>query len=198
MGFIKSALEIALEKTQDIQGDKQAVVDQESRDAGKKLASAFFIDSSFDLDKKIKEFPADRQTVVRQGFYHTVLANLALPKDAKDSERLEPVFKALEFACRDKSRLKTLKQQLVQVYKQFIEDRTRLAEAIAKQLKPLLKQKEEQLSRQYGRPVRVDPLNDPEYIKAYNANMAQLEDHYGQALAQAREEIGRLTGLKVD
>jgi hypothetical protein len=198
MAFIKSALEIALEKTQDIRGDKGAVVAQESRDAGKKLAGAFFVDPSLDLEAKFKEFPADRQAMVKEGFFHAVLTNLALPKDAKDAERLEPVFKALEHACRDKGRLKLLKQQLGQIFKQFIEDRERLADAIAKQLLPMLKQKEEKMSRQYGRPVRIDPLADPEYVKAYNANMANLEEHYGQALDQARVEIGRLTGLKVD
>jgi hypothetical protein len=198
MALIKSALEIALEKTQNIQGDKKAVAAQESRDAGKKLASAYFSDTSIDLDRMFKEHPAERQAWVKEGFYHAMFANLGLPKDLKDVERLDPVFKALDYISRDKGRLKLLKQQLGQIFKQFIEDRERLSEAIAKQLKPLLKQKEEQLARKYGRAVRIDPLTDPEYVKAYNQNMAQLEDHYGQALDQARQEIGRLTGLPVD
>jgi hypothetical protein len=195
MAFIKSALEIALEKTENIKGDKAAIAAHASKEEGKKLASLFFANNELDLDKKFREFPADQLASVKAGFFKTVFTNLILPKDEADITKVGVVFLALEYLSRDKGKLKSLKQQLDKFLRQFIDDRKHLGEALSQQYAPILRKKEEQLARQVGRAVKLDPMSDPEYVKAYNQNIANLEAHYGDVLTQVKEEIVKIVGM---
>jgi hypothetical protein len=192
MSFIKSALEIAMEKTEGIKGDKTALAAAAGREEGKKLASAFFADPSMDIAKKFKEYPGDRLPWIKEGFFGVVSANLTMPRDEADLARLEPIGAALEAVIRDKSQVRYLKQQITQFFKKCIEDRTHLADALMKQLQPMLRQKEAQLSKQVGRPVKIDPKADPDFAKAYNRNMGNLESKYGEVLAQVKAELAAM------
>jgi len=184
MALIKSALEIALEKTNDIKGDKGSLVTAEGREEGKRLASAFFQDPGLDLAGRFREIPRD--------FFQIVTANLTLPRDDGSLDQLEVVGKALEAVIKDRGGLRRLRDQLGQFFRQFLEDRKNLAEAVLKQLSPALRQKEAQISRQMGRQVRIDPMADPDFVKIYNQNMGNLESRYGEVLGRVKAE---LTGM---
>ncbi len=192
MALIKSALEIALEKTNDIKGDKGSLVTAEGREEGKRLASAFFQDPGLDLAGRFREIPRDRLPAVREGFFQIVTANLTLPRDDGSLDQLEVVGKALEAVIKDRGGLRRLRDQLGQFFRQFLEDRKNLAEAVLKQLSPALRQKEAQISRQMGRQVRIDPMADPDFVKIYNQNMGNLESRYGEVLGRVKAE---LTGM---
>jgi phage-related tail protein len=192
MSFIKSALEIAMEKTEGIKGDKTALAAAAGKEEGKKLASAFFADPTMDAAKKFKEFPADRLPWIKEGFFGVVLANLTMPRDEADIARLEPIGAALEAVIRDKSQVKEIKKQLGQFFKKCIEDRKHLADALVKQLAPMIRQKEAQLAKQMGRPIKIDPKADPDFAKAYNQNMGNLESRYSEVLAQVKAELSEM------
>ena len=192
MAQIKSAWEIALEKTEGIKGDKTSLAAAAGKEEGKKLASRFFQDPTLDLPKALKELPQEKLPFVKEGFFQVVLTHLALPRSDEDLAKLDPMAKALEGIIKDKGKIKYLKEQLEQFLKQCLQDKKQLAEAIAKQLGPVLKQKEAQLARQYGRPVRIDPMTDADYAKAYNQNMGNLESRYGEVLAQVKAELTEL------
>lgn len=189
MALIKSALEIALERTNDIKSDKNALFQAEGREEGKRLASAFFQDPSLDLAAKFKEVSRDRLSAVREGFFQIVTANLTLPRDEIDLPQLEPIGKALEAVIKDRRSLNQLREQLSHFFQQFLKDRKELAEAVVQQLGPVLRQKEAQISQQMGRPIRIDPMSDPDFAKAYNQNMGNLESRYTEILSQVKAQL---------
>jgi len=79
---------------------------------------------------------------------------------------------------------------------QFLEDylaeRRRLVEAVEKKYAPVLRQKEEEMSRQMGQRVRIDPAMDPQFQKLLRDNMALLEERYTEVLEQVRQELRKL------
>ena len=192
MAYIKSALEIALEKTEGIKGDKTALRNAAAKEEGKKLASAFFSDSTIDLQKKFNTYSREEQPFVKEGFIQVLLSNLVLPREEKDLTRLDSIIKALEVMIPEKGNLKVLKSQIQQFFKHCLEDRKRLMEALNKQLGPLIRQKEQELSQKLGRPVRIDPYSDPDFAKAYNQHMGNLEERYNQALGELKEQLQEL------
>jgi hypothetical protein len=194
MTFIKSALEIALERTDGIKSDKSALAAAEGKEEGKKLASAFFRNPGMDLAGALKSIQGERLSAVKEGFFQVILANLILPRDEEDIKRLDPAIAALELLAGNKGRIKALKGQLVQFFRQWLEDKKHLDESLRQQLGPLLKQKEAQIAQQLGKSVRIDPRTDPDYMKAYNKNMGNLENQYGKALSQAKEDIAAMMG----
>jgi hypothetical protein len=191
MGRIKSALEIALEKTESVRSDKGSIGQFETRQKGKKLANEFLEETSKSLETEIKKAPKEEQDSLRQGMFDVLLAQITLPLMPEDQKRIETAGRGL-LAVIGGSRFGALLKQFSQILNQYLEETAQYQEAIKRQYAPKLRQKEEELSRRLGRPVQLDPFQDPEFVAFYNQNMNQLKANYQAAVDQVREEASRL------
>ena len=88
MTLIKSALELAMEKTDGIKSDKSSLAAAEGKEEGKKLAGAFFQNPGMDLAGELKKLPKEKLSAIKEGFLQIVLANLVLPRDEEDIKKL--------------------------------------------------------------------------------------------------------------
>ena len=61
-------------------------------------------------------------------------------------------------------------------------------ETVERQYSIKLKKKEEELSRQMGRPVKINPAADPEFQSMIRQYLSQLDVKYGEVLDGAKEE----------
>ena len=189
MGVIKSALEIALENSKGIEANKELVETNRLRDEGKKLVSKLLDDPAFDLKAALKAYDAGQLKVVREGLIQSLLANLVLPVDElsmKDSKRIGDAVSA---TVTDTRKVAMIFTQLEGFFKEYLGERKRLAEAVERQYAPKLKKKEEDLSRQMGRPVKVNPAADPEFQSMVRQYLSQLDAKYGEVLDGAKKEI---------
>ena len=69
-----------------------------------------------------------------------------------------------------------------------------MVEAVERQYGPRLRKKEEEMSRQLGRPVKINPAADPEYQALVRQYLSQLDTKYGEVLDGAKEEIKTIFG----
>jgi hypothetical protein len=76
----------------------------------------------------------------------------------------------------------------------FLQERTRVVEAVDQRFEPILRQKEQAMSQQLGAKVKVDPAMDPDYQKLLRDNLTILEDRYTQVLGQVKQELRRMSG----
>jgi acyl-homoserine lactone acylase PvdQ len=188
MARIKSALEVALERTQDVQGDKSKLEEFDERQRGKKIYAQLTTDPDFDVRKALEEVPQKNKDWVKAGFFEAILSNLNLPNDANDTGKLKTLRKGVESIVKDR-RAATIFDQLEKFYGQYLENKTQLIEAVRKQLEGRLRQKEEELSRQAGRKVRIDPAADPEFSQFLKQNLGNLQAQYSEVLEQVRTEL---------
>ncbi len=189
MGVIKSALEIAMENSKGIEANKELVEQTRLRDEGKKLVSRIMEDPSFDVKAALKGYDAAQVKLVKEGLLQSLLANLVLPLDEfamKDTKRLGDAVAAV---VADTKKVGMIFSQLDGFFKEYIGERHRLVEAVEHQYGPKLKKKEEELSRQVGRPVKINPAADPEFQSIVRQYLSQLDVKYGEALDGAKEEI---------
>jgi hypothetical protein len=189
MGQIKSAFEIAMENAKDIEGNKELVEANRLRDEGKKLVSKVLEDPAFDLKGILKGWDARQGRFVREGLVQSLLANLVLPLDElgmKDTKRLGD---AVATAVSDTRKVGMIFSQLDGFFKEYLGERKRLAEAVEKQYAPKMRKKEEELSRQMGRPVKINPASDPEFQIMVRTYLSQLDEKYGEVLEGAKQEI---------
>ena len=189
MGVIKSALEIAMENSKGIEANKELVEQTRLRDEGKKLVSKIMEDPSFDVKAALKGYDAAQVKLVKEGLLQSLLANLVLPLDEfamKDTKRLGEAVSAV---VTDTKKVGMIFSQLDGFFKEYIGERHRLVDAVEKQYVPKLKKKEEELSRQMGRPVKINPAADPEFQSIVRQYLSQLDVKYGEALDGAKEEI---------
>jgi hypothetical protein len=189
MGIIKSALEIAMENSKGIEGNKELLETNRLRDEGRKLVSKLLDASGFDLKAALKAFDPKQVAVVREGLIQSLLANLVLPVDdvaLLDGKRIGTAIMA---AASEAKKLGTIFTQLEGFFKEYLGERRRLVDAIEKQYGPHLKKKEEELSRQMGRPVKINPAADPEFQSMVRQYLSQLDAKYSEVLDGAKEEI---------
>jgi hypothetical protein len=186
MGRIKSALEIALERTKSVKGDKTSIEQFEARQQGKRIANEFLVESA-PLEEEIKKHPKDQQVALKQGIFDVLNAQITLPSVKEDAKRLETVGKGLQTIIGD-NRFAAQYKQFIQAMAQYLDDAEQYEEAIKRQYAPKLRQKEEEISRRIGRQVRLDPFQDPEFVAFYNQNMTALKSNYQGLADHIREQ----------
>jgi len=189
MGEIKSALELALERTSQIKSDPGAVRAYEAKNRGKRLFAALREDPKLDLGKAIKSEPKDERRWVQEGLFEVIDANLTLPSSERDLATVDLVVTGLSAVINDRGTVKTLGDQIRQFFSQYLDDRKQLIEGLQKQYAPRLREREQQMAKQYGRPVRIDPATDPEFGKALQDNLGRLQSSYASAFVQVREQL---------
>jgi len=194
MGVIKTALEIAFEKTENVKSDRSSIDLFEAKQQGKKIANAFLAgEDEMTIQKmtdEIKNAPSSQRESLKQGIFSVLVSQIALPAGKEDEKRLEAVGKGLEAIIKN-SGFSAMYKQLTQLFSQYLQEMAHYDQAIRQQYAPKLRQKEEELSRRLGREVRIDPLQDPEFIAFYNQHMTALKGNYEAVIEQAKEEARR-------
>jgi hypothetical protein len=191
MGRIKSALEIALERTESVKSDRTSIEQFDAKQRGKKLANEYLENPETNLAEELKKTPPEQLESLKQGIFDVLVSQITLPAGKDDSKRIETLGKGLETIIKDKQ-FAALYKQLGQALNQYLDEAAQYEEAIQRQYAPKLRQKEEELSRRMGRAVRIDPFQDPEFIAFYNQNMNALKGNYQAAVDQVREEARKL------
>jgi hypothetical protein len=190
MGRIKSALEIALERTESVKSDKASIDQFEARQKGKRAANEFLENPGKNLDAELKKTPKEQQAGFKQGLFDVFISQISLPTSKEDEKRIEAVGRGLHAIIPD-SRFSVFYKQLTQLLSRYLDEVARYEEAIRRQYEPKLRQKEEELAKRFGRHVQIDPLQDPEFLSFYNQHMNALKSNYQGAVDQAREETRR-------
>jgi len=195
MGRIKSALEIALERTEAVKTDKASVGLYEAKQQGKRLANAFLAaegaDALKNLEEELKKIPKDQLESLKQGIFDVLAPQITLPAIAEDLQRIEAVGKGLRILISD-GQFTAMYKQLLQVLSRYLGEAVHYEQAMRQQYAPKLRQKEEELSRRMGREVRLDPFQDPEFVAFYNQNLSALKANYQGVVDQVRNEAQRI------
>ncbi|MFP4645008.1 MAG: DUF6657 family protein [Spirochaetales bacterium] len=189
MGEIKSALELALERTANVKGDRASLEAHENRQEGRRIVSQFLEDPSIDLKKKLKSYDESRRKQVRRGVFDALLGNLTLPNDQQALERIQSLAPAFEVVIGDKKSVDQVYDQVVQLFSQYLRDRQQLVEQLRQQFEGRMRQKEEELAKQTGQRIRLDPSQDPEFSQTLQQYQQQMQAQYTQVVDQAKEQL---------
>lgn len=189
MGTIKSALEIALEKTENIKVDRESIRTKELKEEGMRIAS-----SILKGEKQAEELKAflnnsaekDRE-IIRQGILMVALLNITLPDGEIDQDRIKKSGMILEQL--GKKDADTIIDQLLQFFAQYQQNRKQLRDNLAARYQDVLKAKETEIEQKTGNKIKLQPEQDPEFMRILQENYRQLKDKYEEALAQAKKEL---------
>ncbi|TVQ20997.1 MAG: hypothetical protein EA383_17840 [Spirochaetaceae bacterium] len=189
MAEIKSALELALERTADVKSDKASLTAHDNKQKGRKLLSEYFDDPTINLKKRLKDFDREHRPQIRRGLFDALLGNLTLPSDENHLTRIQALQPAFEAVLDDSRHLPAVFDQITSILQQYIRDRKQLVDQLRQQFEGKIRQREQELARQTGQQIRLDPAQDPEFSKTLQHHMTQLTTQYQQVVDQAREQI---------
>ena len=191
MGRIKSALEIAMERTESVKSDKTSIGLFEARQQGKKLANQYLAGTITSLEEVLKAAPSEEQHALKQGCFEVFVSQITLPSIPEDVKRLEDTGKGLAVIISEK-RFSQVYRQFLEAVSQYLQEAAQFEEAIKRQYAPKLRQKEEELARRIGRQVKIDPFQDPEFIAFYNQNVNALKANYTPLVEEVQEQAREL------
>ncbi|MAG13843.1 MAG: hypothetical protein CMN78_04535 [Spirochaetales bacterium] len=196
MTEIKSALELALERTQDIQGDKETLKANELRNKGKLLASAYLNPHGNHEEKdplsRLKSYSGKELGWVKEGFFRVMVANINLPVDADFVDKVKRVEDGLHAVLREKRQISYMFQQVREFFEQYLGSRDQMEESVKQQYEPQMREKERLLAQQMGAEIHLSPESDPEFVSLLAKNFSRLEEQYNQALQQVKDQLKQL------
>ncbi|AHC13746.1 DUF6657 family protein [Salinispira pacifica] len=189
MGYIKSALELALERTEDIKADSSSLKAREHREAGMRLMAELEKGNEDEVEKELKQFGKDERKEVLSGLMDSVLARITLPSTDQSLDDISIIAGALKFLFPGNKAMEGVPEQLREFYQNYLQDKERLLDALKERFADHLKQKEEQMARQTGQRMSIRPEMDPEFNKALQANLEHLDGQYQQVIDNVRREL---------
>lgn len=196
MGEIRSALEIALEKTAHIEGDKTSAATRDLKNLGKKTAGDYLASGDESVFERTLASRAEEERVsVRQGACSILIASIRLPDAKEDLEKTRVAGKGLDILLPGTG-MAALFGQLEQILLQYLAEGDRLLHALEQQFIPRLRAKQQELARRYGQTIPLELHQDPEYQAALAKGRRALEDKYGTVIDEVRSQAYAAAGIE--
>jgi hypothetical protein len=189
MSKIKSAVELAMERTADIKIDKNALEREETRKQAKVLTSRYLAGEMDNLSAEIRKLEKTGKKDAVTAALEVINANIILPKQPEDLETLDRLEKGITDLTGEKKRCGALFTQLKTLLNQYLEDRVQIRENLSRQYEPTLRARERQIEEQTGRRVSLTPEQDPEFMKILSEQTGRFTEQYRQVLKRAKDEI---------
>lgn len=193
MSLIKSAYELAMEKTQGLTVDKEALKREASFKKGRGLGMKALTEGVEYFSKEWAVLRDEKDGVkeeARRGVLEAFLSTLSLKVYPEGDLGPQYPLGALLEALNGKKPGKAL-EQVQELLAQFREDAAQLKGAIIQQLGPRLKQRAEQMAAQAGVQMKYVMERDPEFLKVLNQNLDKLREQYQPHLDQFKAELGK-------
>ncbi len=195
MGKIKSAWEIALEKTEGITIDKEKMKYQSDVEKARKAAGSYMLADKADDEAFINNLKDIAPKAVKEGLLMTADANISLPESEEgNEERFKRIKTIIAIASDNNSNALALTDELIGFLNQYPLHRKDLVEKMKAQYKPILDEKSEKLSKQYGQDIHLTYENDKEFMEAASKNLERLENQYQQTVRNAKAQLKQMIG----
>ena len=198
MALIKSAWELALEKTETLEADPVKIKHDLKVKEGRQLAAAYLMDidvTKEETKEKLETYSGEEKKAVQEGFALTLLSNLALPRNANFKESFTKVLDLGSIIAQEDTQITDLLSQMEGFFSQYLQNQEEMIERMKQQFAPHLEQKQAQLRQQYGPNYNLRAEQDPEFMKLLDKNLSQLDDQYNNILLQAKDQLKVLLGI---
>jgi hypothetical protein len=199
MAIIKSAWELAMEKTENLQADPKKIKKEQLVKEGRQLAATFLMDIDATKEETVKQYASyagEERDSVKEGMVITFLSNLSMPRSAAYKESFSKVLELGEIIGDGNEELKEMLGQLEGFFSQYLENQEDLIERMKQQFAPHLQQKQAQLQQQYGPNFTLRPEQDPEFMKLLDKQLGQLDEQYTNILNQVKDQIKQILGVE--
>lgn len=192
MSLLKSAWEIALEKTKEIEADPEKIRQDAVINEGRRLAGTYLGELEADgseISKALKEASKADVELLKKGVAATIVLNIALPQNTTFEDRLKKMQHMAEIIDGPESESTQLLGQITEFMDKYLQARDSLLDRARKQYQPMFEEKKEQMMQKYGKPISMSMDQDPEFMQFLQKNYTQLSGQYQQVLNQAKDQL---------
>lgn len=191
MSKIRSAWEIALEKTENIEVDRDKLRKEENMRKARSLAGSFLNgDEQMTVSDLEKQYAAiEDRNAAKEGIKLSLMQNITLSTEEDVTNRYEKLLSLASLVSKGNEDVMALMNQIISFLRQYPQHRKQLVEQLKQHFAPMLEQKAAQLKEKYGQDVPLSAENDPEFLKIAQQNLDQLAKQYEDTLKDAKEKL---------
>lgn len=185
MARIKSAWEIALEKTADIQMDEKKYNQTKLEKEGMALVGKFLNSAETPIDEimaKLSEYNPDDLEIAKGGMVKSLLSNIALPKDELYEMRFDRTCTLLCSLAPQNMEARQLLQQIGSFFSQYIQHK-----------KDFVQRMQDQITQ--ARQQDPENFNGAQYAKLIEQNLQKLDDQYSGAFEDTMAQLKQMLGI---
>lgn len=185
MAEIKSAYERAMERFKDVEPDRGALKKEACIKRGKTMCAQKIHGESVDIIKELHAAAPADQKYIHQGIAETLLAQINLPSNEFDLQRIAVISEVAESISTQPSAVQNLLQQFMSLCQEYIANKTELTDELKAQYMQLMQQ-------QQGQGRRMDP----NMLQAMQEQLQQLDEHFLPSVEEVRESLAKLIELE--
>ena len=196
MGKIKSAWEIALEKTESIEIDENRIRHNATIDAIRRIAGSYLLSDEDTEEKTAAALAAYSDEDLKEALGQSIINSISLPlTDEEGSRKPQRLAFLLSIALQGNGEAEDLLSQILAHVSQYPKHRKQLMEQLKSQFEPMLKEKEERMRQQYGEAPLLTMENDKECREMANKYLERLQKQYQDTLDDAKQQLKELFGI---
>lgn len=190
MSRIKSAWEIALEKTDKIEVDETRVRRNTHISEIKYILGSYLTSEERKDDELKDKLSLYKKDEIKEAGETIILNSLFLPQEAKDnSEKEVRVETLLSIVLEDNEEALSLLKSIFNHTNQYPKHKEELISRLKEQLEPMLKQKEERMRAQYGEAIHLTIESDKEAMETVKNYTERLFNQYQETLDEAKNQL---------
>ena len=196
MGKIKSAWEIALEKTESIEIDENRIRHNATIDAIRRIAGSYLLSDEDTEEKTAAALAAYGDEDLKEALGQSIINSISLPlTDEEESKKPQRLAFLLSIALKGNGEAEDFLSQILAHVSQYPKHRKQLMEQLKSQFEPMLKEKEERMRQQYGEAPHLTMENDKECREMANKYLERLQKQYQDTLDDAKQQLKELFSI---
>lgn len=186
MSKIRSAWEIALEKTEDIVIDREKMAYDEDVKKVRALAGCYINDDESAAEVVSKLEALEKNKALHEGLKTIIIQNLNLPQESVLTDRFERIESLARLITTDQEALQLL-SQIIGFVKQYPEHRKQLIEQLKEQFAPMMQREDGEMAG-FGGNIE----SNPEFLKVAQQQLEKLLKQYTDTLEDAKNKLREL------
>ena len=179
MSRIKSAWEIALEKTQDIEFNEEKYLRENLVKEGKSLMGMYINNPEMEISEVKKKLSTSKnKNLLKEGMVYTIVSNIVLPQDEGYKFRFNRIKEISVMLNTDSE---DIFNQMESFFDEYLNSRDSFIQNMEEQIKQAMQS-------------NPQSINSEQYSEIINQNLKKLTSQYSGSLDELKQELIGILG----
>lgn len=197
MAEIKSTMDMVMERAARMAAAEAPAGGDEQEKEGMRAAAAYLRGEAVDLAALVEAKPPAAQGAFRSGVVQAMLRNIFLPREVEQQAGAELAMNGLVLVGRGSSELLAVFGEMKKLLDQYLQHRQQYREQLEGHFAQQMAQLEATMAQKTGMAMKLKPSQHPKFQEEWQRILTQLNDQYGNALNQYKQQIEQyLTGAR--
>jgi len=196
MAEIRSTLDMVLERAARMAAEAGDIQNNDEKiQEGMKSAALYMRGENIDLVDSLNSCSDNDRPFWQKGTVKAFLRNIILPREEDDQAGSNRAMQGLLEVGQGGGDLLSLFSDMKNILDRYIEHKKQIKQQLEEQFAQQIEMMEQNMAQQTGVSMKLEPAQHPKFAEEWLKLQGQLNEQYGQALTQFKEQIEQRLGI---